>query len=69
MSNRTLVELNHDFCPEPGSSGDAKLIQWARAMRNYMRSGNKADLPYGVTFKHRRHHSDPDPMAGHGDPS
>lgn len=66
MSNRTLVELNHDFCP--GRSPQA-LVEWAAKMANYMGSGDKRDLPYGVTFKHIRHHSDPDPMAGHGDPS
>ena len=58
MSNRTLVELNHDYCP---SEGD--LIKWARKMKNYMSSGDPAELPQGITFKHTRHHSEPDPMA------
>lgn len=66
MSNRTLVELNHDFCPY---SDDASLLTWAKQMRDFMRSGEKAELPPGVTFKHTRHHSDPDPMVGKGDPS
>jgi hypothetical protein len=66
MSNRTLVELNHDYCPH---DDDDSLLTWARAMRYYMGSGRKEDLPHGVTFKHIRHHSDADPMAGHGDPS
>ncbi len=66
MSNRTLVELNHDY--SPGTSDDA-LLRWARAMRTYFGSGDKRDLPQGVTFKHIRHHSEPDPMKGYGDPS
>lgn len=66
MSNRTIVELNHDLCPR---ADDRSLLEWARAMRLYMRSAEKACLPPGVTFKHMRHHSDLDPMAGKGDPS
>lgn len=65
MSNRTLVELNHDFCPH----GLETMCKWALAMAMYMRAGDKNELPPGVTFKHMRHHSDPDPMAGHGDAS
>lgn len=65
MSNRTLVELNHDFCP--GRSNQA-LAEWAAKIASYMRSGDKNELPYGVTFKQMRHHSDPDPMLGKGDP-
>lgn len=67
MSNRTLVELNHDFGPP--IRDEAKLLEWAKQMSRYMHSGDRKDLPYGVTFKHMRHHSQPDPMAGHGDPS
>jgi hypothetical protein len=58
MSNRTLVELNHDFCPH----GDEELMRWAVAMRTYMTSADKKFLPDGVTFKHFRHHSEPDPL-------
>lgn len=57
MSNRTLIELNHDFCPN-----DAILLEWAKSMQTYMRSGDPADLPEGVTFKHMRHHSQPCPL-------
>lgn len=67
MSNRTLVELNHDYCPP--IRDDAKLLKWAKQMVHYMYSGDRRELPHGVTFKHMRHHSEPDPMAGHGDPS
>lgn len=66
MSNRTLVELNHDFAP--GRSTRA-LAEWAAKIVTYLGSGDKNDLPYGVTFKHIRHDSEPDPMAGKGDPS
>lgn len=66
MSNRTLVELNHDQCP---GRGGGELLDWAMKMAAYMRSGDKKELPRGVTFKQMRHHSEPDPMADHGDPS
>ncbi len=66
MSQRTLVELNHDFCPP--NDIDA-LAVWARKIRRYMASGDKAELPYGVTYIHSHHHADPDPMQGRGDPS
>ncbi len=62
MSNRTLVELNHDYWPR----SDEELLDWARSMVHYMHSGDKRVLPRGVTFKHMRHHSEPDPMAGCG---
>lgn len=59
MSNRTLVELNHDFCPRSNHIED--LLSWAKAMTRYMSSGDQSELPHGVTFKHRRHHSEPCP--------
>jgi hypothetical protein len=55
MSIRTLVELNHDHSPDLGN--EKTMLAWA-----YMRSGDKEQLPRGVTFKHMRHHSAPDPM-------
>lgn len=55
MSNRTLVELNHDYCPH----ATADLLQWAQAMQNYMSSGDPRRLPPGVTFVNMRHHSEP----------
>lgn len=60
MSNRSLVELNHDYCPPYGD--DAALLRWARAMAVYMGSADPDDLPAGVTRKHYRHHSEPCPM-------
>ena len=58
MSNRTCVELNHDYCPR-----DEKLLEWAKAMQTYMRSGDARELPQGVAFKHLRHHSELDPCV------
>ncbi len=66
MSYRTLVELNHDWCPSLEREGS--MLEWAEAMAAYMRACDKKMLPRGVTFKHIRHHSDPDPMQGKGDP-
>jgi len=65
MSNRSLVELNHDFCPP---RDDASLLKWAKAMASYMRSADVRELPHGVVRKHYRHHSDPDPMSGRTTP-
>jgi hypothetical protein len=59
MSNRTLMELNHDFCPANDVDG---LLMWAKAMRLYIRTGEKKHLPLGVTFKGMRHHSDTCPL-------
>ena len=65
MSNRSLIELNHDYCPHD----DAGYLALGRALAAYMRGGDREELPNGVTFKHMRHHSNPDPMEGRGDPS
>lgn len=54
MSNRTIVELNHDYSPRP-----EKLQEWAEAIKTYLRSGDKSFLPQGVTFISMRHHSEP----------
>lgn len=63
MSYRTLVELNHDYCPH----GDSELLRWAKAISAYMRAADKDELPPGVTFKHYRHHSEPDPLSAWSD--
>jgi hypothetical protein len=52
VSNRTLIELNHDYCPR-----DQELLDWAKKMQLYMRSADKRLLPKGVTFKAMCHHS------------
>jgi hypothetical protein len=53
MSNRTLIELNHDYCPK-----DADTADWGSALQRYMRSGDKEKLPTGVSFIEMRHHSE-----------
>lgn len=59
MSNRTLIELNHDHCPRNAE----QALQLGLALMAYMRAADPAELPQGVRFKHFRHHTDPDPMA------
>jgi hypothetical protein len=51
MSNRSLVELNHDYCPP---HDDTKLLAWAKAMQSYMRNADVRELPPGVVRKHYR---------------
>jgi len=58
MSNRTLVELNHDYFP----GGHVSCPAWLEAMTRYYCSGDPKDLPKGVTFKNIRHHSTPCPL-------
>ncbi len=53
MSNRTLIELNHDYCPQ-----NEDCLIWAEQMQGYMHSGDKRHLPDGVTFIEMRHHSE-----------
>ncbi len=59
MSNRTIVELNHDFSPRANLHD---LLAWALRMQLYMRSADPAMLPNGVTFLHYRHHSQDRPL-------
>lgn len=55
-----MLEFNHDRCPP---SDEAKLLAWSRALRDYLRSGDPEDLPDGVTYFGRRHHSDACPLG------
>lgn len=59
MSNRTMIELNHDYCP---SNDDAALLAWAKGMWGYMRCGDPNLLPNGVTWFGMRHHIEPCPL-------
>jgi hypothetical protein len=68
MSNRTIVELNHDYSPR---NNVRDLLVWALQMRAYMGSADPDTLPNGVAFLHFRHHSEPCPLPrqprdGHG---
>lgn len=58
MSNRTLIEINHDCVP----FGPDGLLKWAMGISCYVRTGDVSELPGGVTFKHRRHHSESCPI-------
>jgi hypothetical protein len=60
MSNRTIVEINHDHCPRDDA---LELIEWALRMRYYMGNADPTYLPSGVTFLHYRHHSEPLPLT------
>ena len=59
MSQRSLIEINHDCCPP---RDDGALLKWAKEMRLYITSGDKNELPDGVTLFWRRHHADPCPF-------
>jgi len=67
MSNRTLVELNHDYCPN--LDNEEALLKWGEAIALYMKSGMSDYLPQGVEFKHIRHHTDPDPVLINSSPA
>ncbi len=58
MSNRTLIEFNHDIIP----CGYDTKIAWAAALIAYLKSGDKDMLPSGVTLRGMRHHSEPEPI-------
>jgi len=53
MSNRTLVELNHDYCPDREQE-----LEWLERMNAFYRGGNPEDLPRGVSFIEARHSHD-----------
>ena len=60
MSNRSLIEFNHDLCPQ---DNDKTLLRWVKCIRNYLTSGNPLTLPYGAKFIAMRHHSEPEFLA------
>lgn len=53
MSNRSLLEFNHDLCPK-----EEDLLTWAAKLKTYITSGDSKELPQGVTFIAMRHHSE-----------
>lgn len=59
MSNRTMLEINHDYSPH---YDDESLLKWARQMRAYLSSGDPKLLPNGVTWFGMRHHSEECPL-------
>jgi hypothetical protein len=62
MSQRSLLEFNHDYCP----LSDDECLAFGRALAAYMRAADERELPKGVVFKYLRHHSTKDPMEGFG---
>ena len=59
MSNRTMIEINHDQYPQDVLSAEV----WLNSILAYLRTGNVSALPKGVTFFHQRHHSAPCPLG------
>lgn len=59
MSNRTMLEINHDTTPH----GDAEILAWGKAMVAYLSSGQPTQLPDGVTWFGMRHHTDDCPLG------
>ena len=61
MSQRSMVEINHDIAEFDNPN-------WTRQFGFYIKSGDPTDLPPGVTYFNRRHHSVPcllgDPPRG-----
>lgn len=56
MSDRSLLEFNHDFCPMT----DVGYYKLGLALANYMRAADERELPPGVVRKHYRHHTQPE---------
>jgi len=59
MSNRTILEINHDHTPH----GPAEKERWLNAMIAYLSSGDPKLLPNGVAWFGMRHHSEDCPMG------
>lgn len=56
MSNRSLLEFNHDFSP----TTDVGYYKLGLALANYMRAADERELPPGVIRKYYRHHTHPE---------
>lgn len=59
MSNRSMLEFNHDRAPH----GEAETDAFLQGLRGYLNSGDPKLLPPGVTWFGMRHHSEPCPMG------
>jgi len=59
MSNRTMLEINHDTTPHTQEERE----RWVEAICHYLGSGDPKYLPQGVTFFGMRHHTQPCPMG------
>lgn len=58
MSNRSMLEFNHDYYPRRQEE-----TAFCQAILNYLRSGSPRDLPRGVTWFGMRHHSEDCPLG------
>lgn len=68
MSNRTMLEFNHDLMPSasfaaPGTRAHRDREQWAINLLTYFQTGDVDYLPNGVTWFGIRHHSDACPLG------
>ena len=59
MSNRTMLEFNHDYCPHT----EKQKEEFLQGLLFYLGSGDPEDLPKGVTWFGMRHHSSECPMG------
>jgi len=59
MSNRTMLEINHDKTPFTQKDKDEFIDQLCA----YLYSGDPKRLPRGVTWFGMRHHSEKCPMG------
>lgn len=59
MSNRSMLEFNHDLTPRDSEAQQ----RWAEQLVQYLTSGNRELLPYGVTYFNIRHHSEDCPLG------
>lgn len=64
VSNRTIIELNHDYCPH--NEKDAK--EFGIRLWLYIRSGDSTLLPLGVRSFGMRHHTENVTIAVEGEP-
>lgn len=54
LSNRTLIELNHDYCPKNERAAEIFGLK----MQMFMMTGEESDLPQGAKLISWRHHSE-----------
>ncbi len=59
MSNRSMLEFNHDAVPHDFVTAAA----WADKLLAYLRTGDPTLLPDGVTFFNQRHHTEECPLG------
>jgi hypothetical protein len=61
MSNRSMLEFNHDLTP--GRLTDEARQEWLASMLSYFSSGDPKYLPEGVTWFGMRHHTQDCPLV------